>query len=175
MRPLAREDRLLVREVADEVLVYDLSRHEAHCLNRTAGWVWRQCDGRTTVAQMATRLAKDLGVRADEATVWLALERLDDAHLLAEPLVPHGRQKRHTRRDALRGMGRAGTVALLPVVLSIVAPRAAQAATCVDSCAPTTPFLTPCEFSDCIKVCCGDASGVNQCVSAGDQTCDDGT
>ena len=32
--PLARKDKLVVRELADEVLVYDLTRNKAFCLNR---------------------------------------------------------------------------------------------------------------------------------------------
>ena len=47
--PLARRERLLVEELPDEVLVYDLDREKAHCLNRTAALIWNHCDGRTTV------------------------------------------------------------------------------------------------------------------------------
>ena len=39
---------MLVREIGEETLVYDLARHEAHCLNAPAAFVYRQCDGRTT-------------------------------------------------------------------------------------------------------------------------------
>ena len=45
-----REDGLIVREVDGETLVYDRRRHKAHCLNRAAALVWRQCDGTTSVA-----------------------------------------------------------------------------------------------------------------------------
>lgn len=31
--PLARREELVVPELADEVLVYDLRQHKAHCLN----------------------------------------------------------------------------------------------------------------------------------------------
>ena len=41
--PAAREARLLVRELAEEVLVYDEEGHRAHCLNRTAALVWKSC------------------------------------------------------------------------------------------------------------------------------------
>ncbi len=44
-RPLARKADLVTKEVADEVLVYDLKSHKAHCLNQTAALVWKYCDG----------------------------------------------------------------------------------------------------------------------------------
>ena len=46
--PLARREGLVIRELADEVLVYDLDRDRAHCLNQTAAFIWQCCDGRTS-------------------------------------------------------------------------------------------------------------------------------
>jgi len=40
--PLARKDQLIVKEVDDEVLVYDLKTDQAHCLNKTAALVWKE-------------------------------------------------------------------------------------------------------------------------------------
>ncbi|MBV9278705.1 MAG: hypothetical protein JOZ41_01360, partial [Chloroflexi bacterium] len=45
LAPRARKNGLIVRELEDEVLVYDLERHRAHCLNRAAGLVWKHADG----------------------------------------------------------------------------------------------------------------------------------
>src|SRR2546423_15689116 len=42
--PRARDARLVIQELPDELLVYDLERHRAHSLNRTAALVWRHCD-----------------------------------------------------------------------------------------------------------------------------------
>jgi hypothetical protein len=58
--PFARTHQLIVQEVPDEVLVYDLDRHKAHCLNRTSAIVWKHCDGKTTVAE-AKRLLERAG------------------------------------------------------------------------------------------------------------------
>ena len=44
--PHARTDNLVIRELDDETLVYDMERDEAHCLNQTAALVWKQCDGK---------------------------------------------------------------------------------------------------------------------------------
>src|SRR6266536_266430 len=61
--PLARKDDLIIKEMPDEVLVYDLVRDQAHCLNRTAALVWNYSDGRTNAATMAGRLTRELNVR----------------------------------------------------------------------------------------------------------------
>src|SRR5574341_33574 len=120
MLPAAREDRLVVQEVSDEVLVYDLDRHKAHCLNRTAALVWRHCDGRTTVAEMAALLRNELGCPVEEAVVWSALDRLGRAHLLRGRLTPPAGVARLSRREMMRKLALAGGLSvLLPAVASI--------------------------------------------------------
>ena len=47
---LARHDELVVQELPDEVLVYDLRKHKAHCLNQTAAFVWNHCNGQASAA-----------------------------------------------------------------------------------------------------------------------------
>ena len=58
--PRARQEELVVEELPDETLVYDLKRHKAHCLNRAAALVWQHCDGRTTSSDMAEILEQGL-------------------------------------------------------------------------------------------------------------------
>src|SRR5262249_13807665 len=66
--PNARTEMLTTQELADEVLVYDMQRHRAHSLNRTAALVWRHCDGNTPVAEIAQRVQQELGTSVtDEA------------------------------------------------------------------------------------------------------------
>ena len=67
LMPRARQDELIVEELQDETLVYDLKRHKAHCLNRTSALVWRRCDGRTTVAEVAALRERELKIPADQA------------------------------------------------------------------------------------------------------------
>ena len=81
--PVARRARLLVRELAEEVVVYDEERHRAHCLNRTAAIVWQNCDGRTTVSGIAGRVGERLSAHVSDEVVWLALEQLAEFGLLA--------------------------------------------------------------------------------------------
>lgn len=126
--PQARNEGLLVQELPDEVLVYDLDRHKAHCLNRTAAFIWKQCDGQTTVTEVARRLAKELGTPVAEEVVWLGLDQLGKARLLPERVAPGG--NRVSRRDVIRKIGVAAAVGL-PLITSIVAPTASQAVTCL--------------------------------------------
>ena len=62
-----------MREIDGETLVYDRSRHAASCLNELAARVWRECDGETSVAEIAAALGED------ERAVWLALHQLTKA------------------------------------------------------------------------------------------------
>ena len=132
LMPRARQDELVVEELPDETLVYDLKRHKAHCLNRTSALVWPRCDGRTTVAEVAALLERELKIPADEAVVWMALDRLGRAHLLSEPVTLPADRAQYSRREVLRTLRRvAGISLLLPVVESIVSPLAAAQASCI--------------------------------------------
>ncbi len=137
MRPTARRDGLLSRELQGEVVVYDLERHEAHCLNPAAAIVFRHSDGQTSVADIAGRLHTELELPPDERLVWLALERLDEAGLLERPPDPTGWSRRETVRRMVLGLS-----VLLPAVTSILVPTPAEAAvTCraATSCTSAGP------------------------------------
>jgi hypothetical protein len=119
--PRGRHDRLLVERLGDETLVYDLDRHQAHCLNRTAAAVWSACDGERDVAAIARYLGREMPDSSVDL-VEVALARLARAHLLTEAgdAMP--------RRAALRRLS--VTAALLPIISSIIVPEPAQAASC---------------------------------------------
>ncbi|HET8675969.1 MAG TPA: PqqD family protein [Blastocatellia bacterium] len=127
--PLARKDGLLVRAVNEEMLVYDLERHKAHCLNRTAALVWGHCDGKATVADVARLVGKKIGTPPDEETIRNALSQLDRAGLLQGRLTRADNARRLSRRQAVRSLSVAAAAAV-PIVTTIVAPHAAEAGTC---------------------------------------------
>jgi hypothetical protein len=56
MPPLRRSD-LEVRSLEGELVVLDLSRGRVHRLNATASLIWAGCDGRSTEADIAARVA----------------------------------------------------------------------------------------------------------------------
>jgi hypothetical protein len=128
MEPCARQEQLLVEEAGDELVVYDQERQQAHRLNRTAALVWQNCDGKRTAAQMAALLQKELNPEADEALVWVTLDRLSGSNLLQGPLQRSREQARASRRQFVRKVGMVGALSLLiPVITTIVAPTPAQA------------------------------------------------
>ena len=129
-RPNARQEGLVVQELADEVLVYDSQRFKAHCLNRTAALVWQHCDGKRTTREIALALEKHAGSPVGEEVVWLALSQLGKSRLLTERVMPAADKAGISRREVMKRVGLAAAVAL-PVVTSIVAPKAAQAANCL--------------------------------------------
>ncbi len=120
--PQARKEKLTVRELPEETLVYDSLRHKSHCLNRTAALVWQHCDGRTTIAEMAAILHEELDLPADQHIVRLALEQLSRRQLLQEEIAPLSAKARITRRDALKKI--AVAAAALPVVMTLTAKTA---------------------------------------------------
>ena len=158
LTPKARKERLVTRELPEELLVYDLDRHKASCLNRMAMATWRRCDGQATVPEIAEALRGELGIPVDEPAVWLALERLSRAYLLEEPVVLPGWAKGYSRREWVASVGRVSAV-LVPAVVSILSPMAASAATGISPAVCSsrnekTCGSTPCTFpsgSRCVK------------------------
>ncbi len=145
--PRARKEGLLVQELPDEVLIYDLVRQKAHCLNRTAALVWNHCDGKTSVEQMVRLLGKETKIQIDDAIVWMAFDQLSKANLLEAQLRKDPSASRISRREAMRRVGTAAAVAL-PLVSSIVVPEAIQAATCL----PTGSACTT-SAQCCVPIC----------------------
>ncbi len=153
MKPQACKDGIVVKELSDELLVYDTDTHRAHCLNPTAALVWKHCDGKRTVKEIAGVLRAQWNVSATEEVVWMALDRLGKAHLLKERMSPPPEVARYSRRELVRKLGLVGGLSVLvPLVSSVVAPTPAEAAvTCVLNCAGQ-PNFTPCG-SPCTGLC----------------------
>ncbi len=128
--PKALSDRLLTERLPSELLIYDLDRNAVHCLNRTAALIWRSCDGKTTKREMADLLGQEVKTQVDEEVVWYALDQLRAARLLHEAGLSAGEKSRVSRREIMKRLGRITAIAL-PVVKSIVAPTAAESATCL--------------------------------------------
>lgn len=149
-QPRARAEGLLVRELEDEVLVYDLESHRAVCLNRAAARVWRLCDGTRTAAALARALGGELPAGSGEEAVCLALEQLGRDRLLDERR-PAG-ASRVSRRELIRRLGLAAA-ASLPLVTSVVAPTPAQAASALESGQPCNSPLE-CQSGVCSSGTC---------------------
>ena len=140
--PRSRVDQLVVQELPGEVLVYDLESHKAHCLNETASFVWRRCDGETTMEAVASALHDEKGLPADEEIVRIAITQLGKAKLVD---LPKNSRIDANRRQALKRIGLVGgAAAMLPLITSIVAPTAVSAATCTPTGGGCTIAATCC-------------------------------
>jgi hypothetical protein len=130
--PLARNKGLVIRELPDEVLVYDLERDKAHCLNQTAAFIWEHCDGHTTVSEISGLLENSLKVPIHEDVVWCALNQLKKDHLLVDSMVWPASTMQISRRTLVRRVALAAV--LLPAVTTILAPTASAAGSCSGTC-----------------------------------------
>lgn len=159
----ARQQGLVVRELPDEVLVYDLERHKAHCLSRLAAAVWRGCDGKASAREIAERLRKDVEPALDPDLVLVAVKRLSRARLLEEPVRLAGIASSLPRREMLRRVAAVGGLS----VLSITVPTAAYAITCVSCVTCESTKNSACTG----RPCCDGPSAGALCLSGGGGKC----
>lgn len=163
--PIARSERLSIRDLPDEVLVFDTEANKAHCLNATVALVWRHCDGKRSPAALAKIVAQHLNIANAEPMVELALEQLGRRNLLVEAPAPTS--DRLSRREALKKMVAAAVA--IPLVMTITAK--AVAATLAghkvgDPCSAGVNLPNPCASIACFA-CSGSTpiSTAAQCVN----------
>jgi hypothetical protein len=152
LAPLARTERLIVQQMPNEVLVYDQDRHLAHCLNLTAALVWKNCDGKNTVARIASLVGRELQTPVRDEVVLLALDQLRKDHLLAADAAIPAPLNSVSRRTLIRAIG-IGAVVALPAIISLTAPTPAAAAT---GLAPGSPCTSngQCTSNQCTANVC---------------------
>ena len=116
---MARSADIVIQNLGEEVLIYDLLIHKAFCLNETSAVVYQACDGTTTFQELKQkhRLTDDL--------IFFALEQLQKDNLIEGSAIT--RFEGLSRREVIRRVALASMVAL-PVISSLVAPTAAHAA-----------------------------------------------
>ncbi len=124
MYPLARTEKLTVRELPHETVAYDLENNKVHCLSPKSALVWKHCDGRTSLEELAKLVWDHESCEFPEALVQLALEQLERRNLLVPQTrsSPDPTRSRSSRRSALRKM--AALAVSIPVIMSLSAPRA---------------------------------------------------
>jgi hypothetical protein len=148
---------LITKQVAGELIVYDRENDRVHCLNSTAAFVWTHCDGRTSVATMAQLLEDEMKEPVEQEIVLYALAQLNQSKLLDDSYAGIGPNQRLSRRAVMRlGVATALTV---PLITSIVAPTAAQAASCLPSGASCASNSACCSDS-----CTDNGRGGFQCT-----------
>ena len=126
--PLAKTKDVVVQDLHDEVLVYDLTTDRAYCLNKTSKIVYRHCDGHTSFADLKSRY------NFSDDLLYFALDELKRENLIEPTYVSP--LAGINRRDLIRRIGLASMTAL-PVIAALAAPTAASAAsTCVNTTGP---------------------------------------
>ena len=150
--PKARTEKLIIKELSDETLIYDLESDQAHCLNSTAAFVWKNCDGRATVADIAHLLGQQTQTADNEKVVWLALDQLEKFQLLQSPVMKPTNMAALNRRDWARKVGFAALA--LPVIISIAAPAAQAQASCVNPGGRAPGAACGSNNQCCSGVCC---------------------
>jgi len=96
-----RSASVTVQDVGDEVLVLNRATNELHHLNGTASWIFRRCDGNSTVQSIIADLVASFAVESSvaESDVMVVLEQLrlrgliavddpSDDGLLAQEMLP---------------------------------------------------------------------------------------
>ena len=132
--PVARKGELVIQELQDEILVFDIKTNKAHCLNQTASKIWKYCDGKTSISEIRRLLEIQTDSQIPENLIWLAIDQLNERELLENRFAE--KFAGQNRREILKKIGLA-TVVALPLVASLTAPTAAMAVACsglVTSC-----------------------------------------
>lgn len=142
IKPNWSKANIVIQEVENEILIYDLNENKAFCLNETSAIIWQMCDGTRTVAEISETLGKRFNAKISEDFVWLALDQFKKDKLISNdfPSIFAGM----SRREVIRKVGFASIVAL-PVVASIVAPSPVNAQSCI-------AFLAMCNLA--MDLCC---------------------
>lgn len=184
-KPVARSDDLLVEQVGDETVVYDLETKQAHCLKPLASFVFARSDGQTAIKELVSLANEQFGTPISVEQLADTVDELESAGLLQRPpvLVQTG----ISRRDMVRKVAFAGATATVAgtMVTTIGAPTALaacsnQGAGC--SCDPTTGTSNrTCASNHCCSIhggdkcnigCCADNNGVLcQCTNTLPHTC----
>lgn len=194
-KPISRKSNIVVQDLENEVLIYDLTINKAFCLNQTSRLVFELCDGTRTVADISDEISKRLKTLVSEDFIYLALDELKKNNLLEnnEELTDHFAGM--SRREIVKRVGLASMVAL-PLISAVIAPSAAMAAsggnlaigaTCTTNsdclsgncfngsnptlicCSPTTQFVgIPNGQFDCAPL---GANCSQYCCSGGGSTC----
>lgn len=120
----AQREEVLQAEFIDSLIVYDLTTSTGHRLEPMAAFVWKSCDGRTVVSDIARLVERKYGIEGGEEVVLFILEQFRRKRLLKEVPVQPRSNSLVSRRDIVRKYIPAAMV--LPFILSATAPTRAQ-------------------------------------------------
>jgi len=149
IKPKARNEEIVIQELKNEMLVYDLENDKAHHLNETVAFVWKICDGKTSTKEIASQLSSKFKTEIEEDFVMLAFDELEKANLLNQN--PAGELVDLARRKVV--FKYATVAAALPIVMSLVAPPPALAQSCAAQGQPCAVDADCCDTPLGLKFC----------------------
>ena len=139
--PKAKTENMVVQDLGDELLIYNVTTHQAYTLNETSKIVFNSCDGPSNFDDLkrAFKFTDDLiHLTLDKLAANDLLEDYHDSHFAGLP-----------RREVIKRIGFASVIAL-PVIFNLAVPTAAYAASvscagviCNDNNACTTDSCVP--------------------------------
>lgn len=175
--PKVRNQNIVIQEIGDEIMIYDLEINKAYCLNETSAIVYQNCDGETDFTEIKTNH------NFSDELISFALEQLNRENLLEKDGDFISPFKGFSRREVIKKIG-LGSIIALPVVASIVAPTAVNAQSCnllangqttVFVC--TSPVVGGCSAGnvcglhvpgfDAGAECCSGTASVGTCTPSG--------
>ena len=115
----SRTRDIIVQNLDDEILIYDLESNQALSLNDTAAKVWQSLDGKKTVGEIAAETS------FPNEIVLLSIDELNKKNLLAEKVETGLAKDKVSRRKML--MKTAVTSFTLPLIVGVIAPTAIHA------------------------------------------------
>lgn len=64
--PLFRQDNIVIQELENELLIYDLNRNKVFCLNETSAMVWQLCNGHNSILEISRLMSEKLKTNIPE-------------------------------------------------------------------------------------------------------------
>lgn len=142
--PKARQSNIVLQDLGDELLIYDLKYDRALCLNKIAREVWQACSGSNTTEEIAQVVSKKGRIVVNEALVKLTIKQIKEERLLENEIEFENEFDTLSRREVVKRIGLASLTAL-PVISAITAPAAVNAqSTCIPIGATCPPNSTNC-------------------------------
>ena len=73
-----RNDHITEQQLGEEILLYTSENESVHVLNGTAGFIWKLCDGKHSLADIEKELLKRYELNPDQDVIQDVINVVDD-------------------------------------------------------------------------------------------------
>lgn len=164
--PQSRQSNIVVQELENEILIYDLKTNKAYSLNETSAMIWQLCDGQKTVTEISQSLAGKLKQPITEDVIWLALDQFKRDNLLENNDQFEIDFNGLSRRQVMKKIGLASMM-MIPLISSVIAPTAATAASGGFALTAACTSNSQCRSNNCIACSGSSCAGSSTCCAPG--------